>query len=263
MAAVTLAAGCATDDAAEPAPAPSASASSSGVADPAAAQALADATAKLGTTSFKVTLTAGPGLKLVGLMDAPNSTGTADLTASGTNTEITAKSLMVGQDLYVQVTGVTKPGTWTHVDVSKLPEGANLGLRPGQIDPANTSQLLTSTTDVHTTTPGKYEGTLDLTKAAGVAGFDETAIKALGDKAKNVPFTAGVDDQGRLSALTIAIPSIDGKQAAPVEVLYTDYGTKVDAEKPEASKIIEAPASFYDSLSTAASAAPSAAPSGN
>ncbi|MFI7545892.1 hypothetical protein [Actinoplanes sp. NPDC049599] len=226
---------------------PSASASA-GTADPAATAALASATAALGTTSFKVTMTSGPGLKLTGLMDAPNGTGTADLTATGPNTEITVKTLLVGQDLYVKVPGVTKGDTWTHVDVSRLPAGANVGLRPGQIDPANTAQLLTSTTDVRQVTPRSYEGTLDLTKAANVAGVDPTLVKTWGAQAQNVPFTAGLDEQGRLSALTIQLPAVNGQQAQPLEVLYTDYGTTVEAKKPAATETTEAPDSLYTSL---------------
>jgi hypothetical protein len=254
MAAVAFAVtGCAADGGTTPGAgasatgSPSASASA-GNADPAAAAALAAATAKLGTTSFKVTMTAGPGLKLTGLMDAPNGTGTADLTATGPNTEINVKTLLVGQDLYLQVPGVTKANTWTHVDVSRLPEGANVGLRPGQIDPANTAQLLTSTTDVQQVDPRSFRGTLDLTKAAGVAGVSQTLVKSWGAQAQQVPFTAGLDEQGRLSALTIQLPAVNGQQAQPLEVLYTEYGTTVQAQKPAAAQVIEAPADLYKTL---------------
>ena len=254
VAAVALAVGgCSADGGAEPgagAPAsgvPSASASA-GVADPAAASALAAAAAKLGTESFKVTLTSGPGLKMTGLMDAPKGVGTATLTATGTNTEIQVKTLLIDKDLYVQVPGVTKAGTWTHVDVSRLPEGANVGLRPGQIDPANTAQLLSSTTDVQQVDSRSYKGTLDLTKAAGVAGIDQKMVSTWGAQAQHVPFTAGLDEQGRLSALTIQLPAVNGQQAQPLDVLYTDYGTTVEAQRPPANQITEAPDSLYNSL---------------
>lgn len=224
------------------------SSSSGGAADPAAVEALAAATAKLGTTSFKVTMTSGSGLKIIGLMDPPNSAGTVDLTATGTNTEIKVETLLVDQDLYLKVPGVTKDGTWTHVDVSRLPEGANVGLRPGQIDPVNTAELLKSTTDVRQTGPGSFAGTIDLTSAAGIAGVDQKTITTYGDQAQDVPFTAGVDAEGRLSALTVQLPAVGGQQAQPLEVLYTDYGTKVDAARPAAAEITEAPDSLYTSL---------------
>ncbi len=258
MTAVALAAGgCSTESDGTPgatastgasAGAEPTSSSSGAPADPAAAEALGAATAKLGTTSFKVTVTSGAGLKIVGLMDPPNGAGTVDATATGTNTEVQIKTLLVGQDLYLQVPGVTKAGTWTHVDVARLPEGANVGLRPGQIDPVNTADLLKSTTDVRQTTPGSFEGSLDLTKAASVAGVDQKTITTYGDQAQDVPFTAGVDAEGRLSALTVQLPAVNGQQAQPLEVLYSDYGTKVDAARPAAAEITEAPDSLYTSL---------------
>jgi hypothetical protein len=230
MAAVALAvSGCSADDAAAPGstvgtPAPSAS---SAAADPAAASALGTAAATLGNTSFKVSLTAGSGVKVVGTIDAPNGRGTADLTATGSNTDLAVQTRLDGQDLYVQVPGITKAGTWTRIDVSRLPEGANVGLRPGQIDPANTAQLLGSTTDVRQTGSRSYAGTLDLTKVAGVTGLDE---------------------QGRLSELTIQLPAVNGQPAQPLEVLYTDYGIAVGDLTPDPATVVEAPANLYTTL---------------
>ena len=63
-----------------------------------------------------------------------------------------------------------------------------------------------------------------------------------------MPFTAGLDDQGLLSALTIQLPAVNGQQAQPLEVLYTDYGVKVEAQKPAAAEVTEAPDSLYGSL---------------
>jgi hypothetical protein len=253
MAMVTFAvAGCATDSdvtpgASAPATQSPSSPASSG-ADPAAAAALAQATAALGTQSFKITMTAGPGVKLTGLIDPPDNKGTGTLSITGANTDIQVKTLLVVQDLYVQVPGITKAGTWTHVDVSRLPEGANVGLRPGQIDPANTQKVLTSTTDVQQVDSRSFKGTLDLTKVAGITGVDSSTVTLWGAAARNVPFTAGLDEQGRLSVLTILLPASNGRQPQPLEVLYTDYGTTVTAERPAASQVVEAPASLYSSL---------------
>jgi hypothetical protein len=221
---------------------------SSSAADPAAAAALASATATLGTQSFKITMTAGPGVKLTGLIDAPNSKGTATLNITGPNTDIRVKTLLVVQDLYVQVPGVTKANTWTHVDVSRLPEGANVGLRPGQVDPVNTQKVLTSTTDVQQVDSRSYKGTLDLTKVAGITGIDSSTVTTWGASAKSVPFTAGLDDKGRLSALTIQLPAVNGQPAQPLDVLYTDYGTTVTADRPAPAEVVEAPDSLYTSL---------------
>lgn len=245
-------AGCTGNgDPTTPGPGPSASPSasaSSGPADPAAAAALSAAAATLGTTSFKITMTAGPGMSLTGLMDAPNGVGTGSLKLTGSNAEIKVDTLLVDQDLYVRVPGMTKADTWTHVDVKRLPEGANVGLRPGQIDPANTARLLTTTTDVQQAGARSYRGTLDLTKAVGVTGVDKVTVEGWGAAAEKVPFTAGLDEQGRLSALTIDLPALAGQQAQALEVLYTDYGIAVKAERPAANKIVEAPENLYTTL---------------
>ncbi|MBB2946219.1 hypothetical protein FB565_005977 [Actinoplanes lutulentus] len=245
-------AGCATNNAAEPRAsssspivAPSISAAS---ADPAATAALGKATAALGTQSFTMTMTAGSGFALTALIDPPAGKGTAELTASGPSTEVTVKSLLIGQDLYAQIPGITKDGTWTHLDMSRLPEGANIGLRPGRIDPVDTANLLASTTDVKATGGNTYSGTVDLTKAAGIAGLDRVTIDGYGAAAQHIPFVAAVDDQGRLATLTLEPPAVQGNQIVPVTATYTDYGRAVAVEQPAATEIIEAPEDVYQVL---------------
>ncbi|NMO50619.1 hypothetical protein HH310_05350 [Actinoplanes sp. TBRC 11911] len=233
-AAAMTVAGCDTSASSSSAPASSASPSAS-AAEPAAVQALSAAAAKLGETSFKVSATSGSDFTLNGAVDPAQGVGTVDLTATGPNASLNVKTLLIGQDLYVQVPGVTKAGTWTHLDVSRLPAGANVGLRPGQVDPVDTANLLSSATDVHSTGPDAYAGTLDLSKAAGL-GVSTT-------QPQNVPFTVNLDDQGRLSTMTITPAS-----TAPIEVRYSDYGSPVTASRPAASEITEAPDSLYSSF---------------
>ncbi|MEU4238126.1 hypothetical protein [Actinoplanes sp. NPDC026619] len=230
--------------AASAAPAPSVAAGpSSGAADATAVSALSKATALLGTTSFTLTATSGTGFKMTGAIDPVGSKASAQLTASGTNAEINIKTLLVGDDLYAQVPGITKAGTWTHLDGSRLPAGANIGLRPNQIDPVGTANLLGAATDVKETTASTYAGTLDLTKAAGLAGLSQVTIDSYGTAASKVPFTATLDDQGRLNKLTVTVP-----QGDPIDVTYADYGAPVNVTAPAASEVTEAPDSFYNSL---------------
>jgi hypothetical protein len=229
---------------------PGTASSSAAAADPAAASQLAAATAKLDQTSFKITVTSGSGFKLTGAIDAPKGTGTADVTATGPNASVNIKTLLIDQDLYVQIPGITKNNSWTHVDGSRLPADANIGLRPGQIDPVNTANLLSSTTDVHSTGSNSYAGTLDLTKAAGLAGISKVTIDGYGQAASQVPFTAGVDAQGRLQELTIDLPAVNGQKTEPIDALYSDYGAPVDVQRPAASAVTEAPDSIYQALNS-------------
>ncbi|MEU8236796.1 hypothetical protein AB0C07_00960 [Actinoplanes missouriensis] len=242
--------GCANADTATPAPSTSVEAAPSvtATADPAATAALGKATAALGNTSWTMTVTAGSGFTMTALLDPPGGKGTAELTASGPNTEITVKSLLIGQDLWAQIPTITKDGTWTHLDMSRLPEGAEVGLRPGRIDPVDSANLLASTTDVRSTGGNSYSGTVDLTKAAGIAGLDRVTIDGYGSAARRVPFVAALDDQGRLATLTLQLPAVNGTTIAPVEVRYTDYGRTVDAEQPAAATVVEAPENVYRAL---------------
>ncbi len=252
LAAVTFgAAGCTGGGASPATPSSSATApgpSASAAADPAAAAALGRAAAKLSETSVRMTLTSGTALTVNALVDAPNGTGTSTVKFVGGGANITVDTLLVDQDLYVKVPGVTEAGKWMHVDTARLPEGGALGLRAGQIDPANTAQLLSSTTDVRQTGDRTYAGTLDLTKAAGVAGIDKVTIDGYGQAASAIPFRAGLDEQGRPAELTLDLPAANGQQAAPLEILYTDYGTTVVANKPAASEVTEAPDNVYKTL---------------
>jgi hypothetical protein len=212
-------------------------------ADPAAAAKLSQAVEQLDQTSFTLTASSGSGFRMTGSIDAPNGKATAQLTASGPNAEINVKTILIGQDLYAQVPGITKAGTWTHVDGARLPANANIGLRPGQIDPVNTANLLKATTDVRATSDTGYAGSVDLSKAAGVAGLGQVTIAASNAPVQNVPFTATLDAQGRLSTLTVNLP-----QSEPLQVTYANYGQPVQVTAPAANEITEAPDSFYSSL---------------
>ena len=224
-------------------PSASAPTSASSSADPAAVAKLSSAVAQLDKTSFTLTASSGSGFRMTGSIDAPGGKAGAQLTASGPNAEVNIKTVLIGQDLYAQVPGITKAGTWTHVDGARLPAGVNIGLRPGQIDPVNTADLLSSTTDVKATSDTSYSGSLDPSKAAGVAGLGQATVVTSGAPVQNVPFTASLDGQGRLSTLTIDLP-----QSEPLQVTYANYGQPVSVTAPASSEITEAPDSFYSSL---------------
>ena len=238
-------AGCGDNgDPATPAASGSAAPTATGSADPAAVAKLSAAAAQLDNTSFTLDATSGSGFKLTASIDAPGSKGSAQLTASGSNAEINIKTLLIGQDLYAQVPGITKAGTWTHVDGSRLPAGVNIGLKPGAIDPIDTGQLISATTDVKATSDTNFSGAVDLSKAAGLAGLGVAgSAAASAATTQTVPFTATLDDQGRLSTLTIELP-----QSEPLQVTYANYGRPVDVTAPAASSVTEAPDSFYSSL---------------
>ena len=73
----------------------------------------------------------------------------------------------------------------------------------------------------------EIKGTVDLAKSApGIASAAELA--KLGDEAKNVPFTATLDAEGRISKIVISMPTVGDYPAADMTTTFTDYGTSVD-----------------------------------
>jgi hypothetical protein len=245
LAALTLgAAGCTADS-----PGPSAGAgpsgsavASAGAADPAATAALAKAAGALDDTSFRLDLTSA-GITMTGQVDAPRAVASGTLQVTGA--AVTVESVLVDKDLYVKIPGLTPAGKWTHVDVARLPQGANLGLRPGQLDPVDTQRLLGSATDVRAVGSNRYQGTLDLTRATGVTGLDKVTVDGWGAAASSVPFTAELDPQGRLSVLNLDLP---GQPPQRLTARYSGYGTPVTVQRPAVTEVTEAPEGLYQNL---------------
>jgi hypothetical protein len=100
--------------------------------------------------------------------------------------------------------------------------------------------------DVKTADGTTYTGTVDLTKATGDIAPDATVLRNIGDRAKAVPFTAKLDDQGRMTYLKIDGGSVDPQLA--FEVAVTGYGTATAVTEPDASQVVEAPDSVLKIL---------------
>jgi hypothetical protein len=90
---------------------------------------------------------------------------------------------------------------------------------------------------------GSYQGTIDLTKVAGSG----VSVDVLGGKGNKVPFTAKVDDQGRLTELTIDLSTIDA-QLGKMTTTYSDFGATVTVAAPPAADVVEAPESLLQAL---------------
>ena len=135
---------------------------------------------------------------------------------------------------------------YLHLDLSNLAgtAGRPLNLTGAPIDVGG---LLTGlNNDVETTDGKTYAGTIDLTKATGDVAPDADVLRNVGDKAKSVPFTTKLDDQGRLTDL-----KIDGGSIAPqlaFDVAVTGYGAATNVVEPDASQVVEAPDSVLKIL---------------
>jgi hypothetical protein len=88
-----------------------------------------------------------------------------------------------------------------------------------------------------------YTVTLDLTQTNS-SSVSQKVLTELGDKAKAIPATVTLDDQGRLSEFAIDLSAADA--TASVKVTYSDFGTPVTVNPPAKSDTVEAPQTLYD-----------------
>ena len=71
-------------------------------------------------------------------------------------------------------------------------------------------------------------------------------LEALGTKAAALPFTATVDDQGRLASLKVSVPAAGEVKAYQASITMSKYGATTAQATPAAAEVVDAPAQAYD-----------------
>ena len=218
-------------------------------------QALLDSTEEIGKGNFKFTM-AGDGMTGRGVVHLPSRSAQMSLAVGSDGFEMKMDMIYVEPDSWVrldfgelgdQVPSMAKlSGKYMHLDQSKIKDIKNLKVDFQDVDPAGSALLMKAIADVQKTGEGVYSGTIDLTKATGADMIGEDLVKTLGTQANALPFEAKLDPQGRLSELTIKVPTAGESQAYDLKITYSDYGAATAAQKPPASETIEAPAEAYD-----------------
>ncbi|NLU79345.1 hypothetical protein HCA58_13330 [Micromonospora sp. HNM0581] len=135
---------------------------------------------------------------------------------------------------------------YQHLDATKAKEAKNLDVFKEGTDPADAAGMFEGLAEVRKTGEGAYSGTFDLTAVQDSVAADEDMIKALGDKAKTIPFTAKLDAEGRLSELVMSIPAAGETKAQDIKVTYGDYGAASAVQKPTADQVIDASDQTYE-----------------
>ncbi|WP_035855526.1 hypothetical protein [Cryptosporangium arvum] len=129
------------------------------------------------------------------------------------------------------------PTKWGLVDQARVKDSAlpfswNLGSK----DPGGVAALFGGLVEARESGPGAFEGTIDVTKAAIAEAVSEDIEKALGAKAKTVPFLARLDAQGRLRDLVLEIPATARNKQYSYRVSYRDYGRTPTVGPPAAAE---------------------------
>jgi hypothetical protein len=245
LAAASLtAAGCAQTTAGSPGAAGSGSASGSpsvSASASTAVAAIASSTRALGQTSYTFSVHSR-GLTGQGAADPTHQQATISLSSPLQSGTATMDLVLLNQQAWLKVSGLTGiPASWMHLDVSRIGNGLGVSLTGN--DPVDTSSLLAGVVSAQQVDDRHYTAIIDLTKAGGVA-VDPATVAKLGDRAKAVPAKITVDDQGRLTDLTLDLASLDAS-LSPLEISYSGYGDPVNVTQPAATGVVEAPDALY------------------
>jgi hypothetical protein len=218
--------------------APEAGAATTAPADPKAALAASTKELAGGNYAFKAT---SPDADAEGVVHIPSKSGSIKLEGKTEGFAIHMDLLLVDADRWVRMSTPqgksildekADPDTWFHVDASKLSKDADFGVDVSQPDMLYVGTIVTAATtvqgDAHTIT-----GTIDGTKITSEDAFlDSQTIKDVGAAASALPFTATLDDQGRLTKLVIDVPKAGDTAAGKWTVELSGYGEQKALTKP-------------------------------
>jgi hypothetical protein len=226
--------------------APASSASSAAASS--ATDTVLNAVKKLNQSTYQYTLATG-GLSGKGAVDPIGKKVSLSFTGKQSGMDIKWDMILISPDYWMKIdfggqnAALAIPaGKWLHIDQTKIKNASGFGIDPSRADPTRVSGLFDGMTDAKKVDATHYTVTLDLTKATG-SSIDAATLTKMGDKAKNVPATVTLDDQGRLAALALDLSATDAD--ASINSTYSDYGAPVNVSTPAKSDTVEAPDAVY------------------
>lgn len=223
-------------------------------ADPKAALAGSTKALREGNYAFGVD---GPGAVVSGLVHLPSKSAKMAIDASAESFSMKLEFVMTNPNRWVRMSSGGKSmlaqgasgDTWFHIDSTKLKKGSDLDVDLGKPDVTDVGALLAAVSDAKG--DGKtITGTIDGTKVKSPDGFlDDDTLKGMGAGAAKLPYTATLDDQGRLTKLTIDAPASTSAETPAGKWVFTltGYGQQKALTKPT-GKVKELPAGSYAML---------------
>lgn len=163
--------------------------------------------------------------------------------------------LVIGDQLWMKAKFTGRPDLpkfpdkWMKLDRSKLTDGASAPTYDGA-DVGNAGPLIEAATSVEEQGAGRYAGVIDVTSGEAAKALEDDEVAALGEVAKQVPFTAVVGPDQHLASLTLEIPKAGERKAYSYVVTYADYGTAPKLTAPTGSHATKAPAMAYEMLNS-------------
>jgi hypothetical protein len=200
--------------------------------------------------------------KLAGVVDAPRKAMSIGITQKEDGVPVTLdmKFLILGSKSWVKIKfspantpGLPRiPAKWQLIDPSKIKDKDNSPLAYGedQSDPGYAHEVIASAGKVEQTSAGHYSGVTDLGQTGVEDIVDNAALKAMGGKAKTVPFTATTDAKGRLTRLDLKVPAAGKVKAHTYSAVYGDYDSTSTPAAPAAGEQQKAVSAVYDMLNS-------------
>jgi hypothetical protein len=150
--------------------------------------------------------------------------------------------------------GHSLPKQWLTVDYDKARKSAgNLAFFGQENDPGLVTQVFVYAENLRSDGPDRISGTTDV---SSMPFFSWDHSHALGSGERQVPFTAVLDREGRLSSVAVQVPAAGKFAAMTYKVSYTDYGIAKLQEPPAAGDQIPAPDGVYKLFAGAQYAGP-------
>ncbi len=201
---------------------------------------------RLGEDTAKVKVEFGNVMTGSGQIDPKNRKGTFTMSMSAAGQNIDMEMVTDGNDVYLKMGGQLASvlgDKWMHMDAATF-KGGKMGMM-SQGGAAQTQALVNALTDLKADGPNNFSGTLDMTKSSPLG---EDALKTLKGVDMKIPFTATLDDQGRLTRMTMDMEGLAKGQQMPegvtlgkMVVSYSDFGTPVTVKVPAKSETQELP----------------------
>ncbi|HLT11273.1 MAG TPA: hypothetical protein VK028_10760 [Micromonosporaceae bacterium] len=216
---------------------------------------LEEAAAKSKGLGYKYELTYGDLLTGDGYLDASGTRMSRNVTIKDQGTGLTIKvgGLIFPDAFYLKLDlgsmGVQIPGLagidgkWLEADVNKIgKDGVTAFLTSTEAH--SLDGFIDSVVAAEQVSPTEITGTVDITNTA-VAFASPEEMAAVGDAAKNVPFTVTLDSEGRVGKIVMKLPAMSNYPAADLTTTFSEYGTPIEIPTPSADETMPAPEMIY------------------
>jgi hypothetical protein len=132
---------------------------------------------------------------------------------------------------------------WYLVDQAKLTGARKKLLDVANFDVLDIAGLMTSTSGLMRKDATHVTGTVDLTRSIGVSAPTPSDLEKAGPGAAQVPFTATIDNQGRLIDLLIQADAVD--RDLTNEYAFSNIGSPGPVAAPAATDVAPTPTAVY------------------